>query len=301
MSVAVLSRADSRLVSRIADYVTLTKPGIVTMVVFTTIAGFLFGTDGAVSLGRLLHTAVGTALAAAGGAALNMFLERDTDARMRRTENRPLPAGRLHSMEALGLGVTCAAAGIVDLALFVNPLAAVLATTTLFVYVGAYTPLKVRSSASILVGAVSGALPPLVGYAAAKGALAREAWILFGVLFFWQMPHFLALAWKYRDDYARAGIRVPPVDDPAGRVTSIQVLGYTVALLAMSVSPMFLGKSPAGFYLPAAAILGVAFAAFAVSFAARRTDVLARRLFLASITYLPAFLAVLLISKEFSS
>ncbi len=274
---------------RILEFVALTKLGITGMVGVTTALGFAIASGtGPV----LLHVLVGTALVAAGANALNMLLEREADGKMPRTENRPLPAGRLTPAEALALGVVLSAVGTAYLIFLVNPLAASLAAISLGTYLFVYTPLKSRTSLSTFVGAVTGALPPMIGWAAAGNGLGTGAWVLFLILFFWQMPHFLAIAWKYRDDYASAGYRMLTVDDPDGSATGRQVIVQTLALLVVTVVPAITGMA-GPIYLTGALALGAGFLAVGYLFSIRPTKLSARRLFLFSNLYLPALLILL--------
>jgi protoheme IX farnesyltransferase len=243
----------------------------------------------------LLHTVLGTALVAGAASALNQLIERRRDAHMRRTENRPLPAGRLGPLEVLLFGLVLAAAGLTYLALAVpRPWAAVVAAVTLVWYVAVYTPLKPRTTLNTLVGAVPGALPPVIGYVAARGEITAEAWVLFLIVFLWQVPHFLAIAWIYRDDYARAGLRMLPVIDRDGRRTGGRMIAYCVALLAASMLPLWLGPAR-WLYLAGAALLGLAFLAGAVRFRVRRSADRARGVLRLSLLYLPGLLALLLL------
>ncbi|HEY6359824.1 MAG TPA: heme o synthase [Vicinamibacterales bacterium] len=271
---------------RVADFVTLTRPRLNLLVLVTTLAGVYLAAPEGVPLPLLLHTLVGTALVAGGAAALNQVWERDTDRLMRRTSTRPLPAGRLRTADGAWFGVLLAVAGIAELALAVNALSAVVAALTLASYVFVYTPMKRRSSHSTLVGAIPGALPPVIGWAAVTGSMTLPALVLFGIQFFWQMPHFLAIAWMYRDDYAAAGIPLLPAMEPDGRRTGQQALLYAAALWPVSLMPALVGLAGAPYSLLATA-LGFAFIALAALFARRRSMVTARRLFLFSIMYLP--------------
>lgn len=277
---------------RAADFAALTKPGITVMVTVTAALGFA-AAGGAVGL-ALLHAVVGTALAAAGANALNMVLERDSDARMRRTENRPLPAGRLQPIDALLFATILSSGGMLYLTFLVNPLAGALAAFTIATYAFVYTPLKKITTLNTLVGAVPGAVPPLIGWAAASGELAPGALMLFLVMFFWQMPHFLAIAWIYREDYARAGHRMLTVDDPDGRATGLQAVLYTAGLGAASMAPALLGLAGRE-YLACALALGVGLLWFAIRFALKPSRPSARRLFFASNLYLPLILTFLAI------
>jgi protoheme IX farnesyltransferase len=271
---------------RLTDFVSLAKPRLNLLVLVTTLAGVYLAAPEGVRPLLLLHTLVGTALVAGGAAALNQVRERDTDRLMRRTRTRPLPAGRLRTADGAWFGVVLATVGIAQLALAVNVLSAAVAALTLASYVFVYTPMKRCSSHSTLVGAIPGALPPVIGWAAATGSLTLPALVLFGIQFFWQMPHFLAIAWMYRDDYAAAGIPLLPVMEPDGRRTGQQALLYAAALWPVSLMPALVGLAGARYSVLATA-LGFAFIALAALFARRRSMVTARRLFLFSIAYLP--------------
>lgn len=276
---------------RLRDYVALTKPGITLMAALTALAGYLLAARGAVSFARLGHTTLGTLLVSAGACALNMLMERDRDALMARTGNRPLPARRVSPGEALFLGGVLLLGGVVYLGFLVNGLTALLAAVTAVVYLYAYTPLKKVSTVNTVVGAVAGALPPVFGWSAAAGQLDVGAAVLFAILFFWQFPHFFALAWLYKDDYSRAGFAMLPVRQPDGRGTSFQALVGALALLAASLVPAFL--SGGGFYGVLAALLGAGLVVLGFYFHRERTVVRARRLFLASVLYLPVLLTAL--------
>jgi heme o synthase len=280
-----------------ADLCVLTKPRVVLMVLVTTMVGFHVGSRGALDYGRLLHLLVGTALAAGGTLALNQYLERDVDARMQRTRTRPLPGGRLLPVEALGFGALAAGAGLVYLGIAVGPLAALVTASTAVLYLCAYTPLKLRTPLCMLVGAVPGALPPVTGWVAARGDLAPGAWILFAILFLWQLPHTLAIARLYREDYARAGVRVLPVVDPTGASTERQILLGCLALLAVGLLPTVAGLA-GGVYFAGALVLGLAFLACGAAQAMAPSPAAARRVLLASLLYLPALLALLALDKS---
>jgi protoheme IX farnesyltransferase len=280
-----------------ADLAELTKPKITLLVAVTTAAGFLLGAQGgAVAPLLLLNALAGTALVASGAAALNQVLERDTDARMRRTAGRPLPAGRLHPDLALAWGVGLVLAGLAYLAVGVNLLTALVGAVSAALYVFAYTPLKRVSSLATLVGAVPGALPPVMGWTAVRDNLEPGAWALFGILFLWQLPHFLSIAWLYRDDYAQGGFPMLSVADPDGRRTARQAVLYGAALVPVSLLPSVLGLTGTAYFVGALA-LSLAFLGCSVAFAAARTQVRARRLLLASVLYLPAILLVMLIDR----
>jgi protoheme IX farnesyltransferase len=272
--------------ARAADFVTLTKPRLNLLVLVTTLGGLYLASPEGVAASLLVHTLLGTALVAGGAAALNQVWERSTDRLMRRTRGRPVPQGRLGANEGTWFGVLLTSAGLIELTFGANSIAAAVALATSASYVLAYTPLKTRTSLATLVGAVPGALPPVIGWAAATGDLSLPAWVLFGIVFFWQMPHFLAIAWMHRDDYARAGIPLLPVLEPDGRRTGQQALLYAAALWPVSLLPALAGLADAT-YLVVATVLGIVFIALSALFARERSIVSARRLFLFSITYLP--------------
>jgi heme o synthase len=278
--------------ARAADFLELTKPRLNLLVIATTAAGFYLGARG-FDPGLLASTVIGTALVAGGAAAFNEILERDTDALMRRTRTRPLPGGRMRASTATWFALALSFAGLSLLAAGANRLSAAVAAATLLSYALIYTPLKARTSLSTLVGGVPGALPPMIGWAAATGTLSVEAWVLFGIVFLWQMPHFLAIAWLCRDDYARAGLPVLPVVEPDGRSTAQQVVLYASVLVPVSLAPTLVGLS-GRVYFGGALVLGVAFLTLGMLFAHRRTNDAARRLFLGSITYLPLLWGLML-------
>lgn len=283
--------------SRAADFVALTKPRLNGLVLATTLAGLYLGSDGPLSGTLVAATLVGTALVAGGAAAFNQLLERDVDARMRRTRLRPLPDGRLQPREARRFGTALSVVGIGTLAFGATWLAAGVALATLASYVAVYTPLKRRTSFATVVGAVPGALPPVIGWTAARGTISIEAFVLFSIIFLWQMPHFLAIAWLYRDDYGRAGFPLLAVVDPGGASTARQVIVYSAALVPVSLAPTVVGLSGAA-YLAGALALGLMFVALGWIFAKRRTLVAARRLFLGSIVYLPLLFALMLVDAR---
>jgi protoheme IX farnesyltransferase len=280
---------------RAADFLELTKPNIVGMILVTVAAGFYLGTSGPIDLTLLLHTLAGSAMVAAGSNALNQVLERRIDARMHRTRNRPLPAGRLAVSRATAFAWTLGLAGVAYLVVFTNPVVALLAAATLGSYVFVYTPLKRKTSLCTLVGAVPGALPIVGGWAASAGTVGLEAWVLFALLYLWQMPHFLALAWICRDDYERAGLRMLSVtagDDATFR----QALLYSVALLPVSLIPSVLGTTgPIYFFGALACSLWLIWAT--ATAARRRTKPSARRLFLVTVMYLPVVLILMTVDK----
>ena len=278
------------------DLLALTKPRVVVMILVTTLVGYYVGLVGAPGYIRMLHLIIGTVLAAGGTLALNQYWERDVDALMERTRTRPLPEGRLAPLEALLFGAGLTAAGLVVLALGVGWLATLVTAATFVLYIFAYTPLKLRTSLCTIVGAVPGALPPVAGWAAARDDLALGAWVLFGILFLWQLPHTLAIGRLYQSDYARAGVRLLPVIDAEGRATERQILSGCVALLAVSLLPTLIGLA-GGVYFAGALLLGGSFVAFGAQQALTPSPLRARRVLLASLLYLPALLALLAFDK----
>ena len=281
---------------RFGDFVALTKPRLNLLVLVTTLAGLYLASPAGVELKLLVNTLVGTALVAGGAAALNQVWERRTDALMRRTRTRPLPGGRLGTTEGTWFGVLLSIIGLAQLAVAVNGTAAAVAGATLVSYVLVYTPLKLQTSLATLVGAIPGALPPVIGWSAATGRIPLEALVLFGIVFFWQMPHFLAIAWLYRDDYANAGIPLLPVLEPDGRRTGQQALLYSTALWPVSLLPAAVGLAGVP-YMIVATGLGLLFVWLALRFARERSMATARTLFLFSITYLPLLLGALVADR----
>ena len=282
---------------RVADFIALTKPRVVTMVMLTTLLGYYLGaTEASFDWLRLAITLLGTSLAASGTMALNQYLERDLDARMLRTRQRPLPDGRLAPWDALVFGSALTVVGVLVLLLAVNSLSAVVTAVTSVSYLFAYTPLKPRTSLCTLIGAVPGALPPLTGWAAATGDLRPAAWALFAIVFIWQIPHSLAIAQMYRDDYARAGFRLLPVVDPDGSSTTRQILTYSLALLIVGMLPTLLGLA-GPVYFVASIILGLGLLAASLRLARSSNAADARRLMLASLLYLPCLLAIMAADK----
>jgi protoheme IX farnesyltransferase len=279
-----------------ADLAELVKARLSLLVLSTTLVGFLLGQGSEpISWPALLATLLGTALSACGAAALNQWWERDVDALMRRTRTRPLPAGRMHPKDALIFGILLSVFGVAGLAA-VNYLSAVLAAATIAIYVLVYTPLKRVSAINTLVGAIPGALPPLIGWIAARGEASLPGWVLFAILWFWQMPHFLAIAWMYRDEYSSAGFIFLTGRDNGGNATARQVVLYTLCLVLVSLVPAFIGLNTP-WYFAGAMALGVAFCAPALRFAWLRSRDSARILFFASIIYLPLLLALLVATR----
>ena len=272
--------------ARTADYLTLAKPRLNVLVVVSAMAGYVMGGGPMSDVALVLMTVAGTALVAGGASAFNQVIERVTDARMERTRLRPMADRRLQPSEGLLVASVFTIAGLSLLAFGVNLLAAVVAAATLLTYAAIYTPLKSRTSLSTVIGAVPGALPPVIGWAAATGTLSRGGWVLFGIVFLWQLPHFLAIAWMYREEYARAGLPMLPVIEPDGRSTARQAVVYAAALLPMSLVPTLIGMATPTYFV-GALILSVLFLGLAVRFAMTRHRTDARRLFFGSITYLP--------------
>lgn len=281
---------------KLAAYSELTKPRITFLVSLTAAAGFCVGSAGGLDYLRLLNMSVGIALLSSGLSALNQYIERDLDGLMRRTKGRPLPTGKLLPVEAAMFGISLSIIATAYLAIFINPLSALLGLATLVGYLFVYTPLKTKTTLSTAFGAFPGAMPPLIGWVAARGQIGVEAWILFAILFLWQFPHFLAIAWMYRDDYARAGIKMLPVVEPEGRVTGQQIITYTLLLVPVSLLPVAVGIA-GPVYLVGAAVLGLGFLFFSAKAALVRTTLQARKLLLASVLYLPALFALMVLNR----
>jgi heme o synthase len=274
----------------------LFKMRLTILVLLTTLAGFYLGSRGPVSYGLMFSTIFGAALLACGASALNQLLERGHDAKMRRTQDRPLPSGRLTPEAVLIIGGVCAGAGLVWLALAVNLLTALLGAITLGSYVFIYTPLKRVTTLNTAIGAIPGALPPLMGWTAARGEISAEGWSLFAIVCFWQLPHFLAIAWMYRDEYAKAGFIMLPVVDATGERTGRQAFCHALGLLPVSLAP-FLFKLAGPVYLGGALVLGAAFMWCAFQFARERTALRAKALFYMSILYLPILFGLMVFDK----
>jgi protoheme IX farnesyltransferase len=284
--------------SKFVDFYELTKPRMNFLVVLTTLVGFyMAGEARGLDWRRLAVTVIGTALTAAGASVLNQFSERRLDALMPRTRNRPLPAGRVAPIEALGYGIALGVAGVAILATRINTLTALLGAITLLTYVLLYTPLKRFTTLNTVIGAVPGAIPPVMGFTAVHGALSPAAMVVFAILFVWQMPHFLAIAILYRRDYAMAGFKMLPVVDEDLSVTGRQIVLYSTALIPVSLMPVYVNLAGQAYYA-IALMLGLAFLSFGVSCAASKTRVDARKLFFASIIYLPALLGVMMLDKR---
>jgi protoheme IX farnesyltransferase len=280
----------------VRDLIELVKARLTLLVLLTTAVGFYLGAEGPINWTALVQAVLGTAAAAAGAAALNQWWEHRLDALMQRTQSRPVPAGRMRPVEALAIGGALSIFGVTYLAVVCNALSAALAAITIMIYIFAYTPLKLVSTFNTALGAVPGALPPMVGWAAARGTLNAGAWMLFAILFLWQLPHFFAIAWMYRDDYARAGFQMISSEDRTGERSASQSVFFCMLLLIVAGLPAYLGIATV-FYLLAELILSGVFVAMAMRFLKTRARSDARRLFLASIIYLPLLLGALVLSK----
>jgi protoheme IX farnesyltransferase len=280
----------------VSDLAELVKARLTLLVLVTTAVGFYLGSEPPVDYRALLHTVFGTAAAAAGAAALNQWWERRLDALMQRTKTRPIPAGRMAPVQALVLGAALSIFGVVYLAIVCNALSAILAAITIVIYIFAYTPLKRTSTANTAVGAIPGAIPPMIGWAGARGHLDLGAWSLFVIVFLWQMPHFFAIAWMCRDDYSRAGFRMISSDDSSGERSASQSVFFCILLLVLAGLPAFVGVA-SYIYQPIELVLGGLFVAVAMRFLKLRTPSAARLLFFASIAYLPLLLAALVLTK----
>lgn len=292
-SLPATSAAEKPMVSVLCD---LVKARLTFLVLLTTLVGFYVGTRGAVDYWLLAHTLLGTTLLACGAAALNQLWEREHDALMRRTADRPLPSGRMQPETVLILGGAFSIAGLLYLAFAVNLITSLLGAATLASYVFVYTPLKRITWLNTAVGAVPGALPPMMGWTAARNEITGEGWSLFVILFFWQIPHFLAIAWMYRDEYARAGFVMLPAVDPDGLRTGSQAVSHTLGLLTVSLAPFVFGLAGA-VYLAGALVLGLIFLFAAIQFSRQLTRQRARLLFFISILYLPLLLGLMVFDK----
>ena len=281
---------------RAADYVEFIKPRLVVMILITTAAGFYLGAQQTVDWLLCLHTLVGAGLTAAGVLGLNQYLERDVDAQMKRTQERPLPGGRMNPLEALIVGVVLTGSGMLYLAFIVNPLSGFVISLIVVSYLFLYTPLKRKTSLCTLIGAVPGALPPVVGWVAARGTLTGEAWVLFAILFLWQLPHSLAIAYIYREDYANAGFRLLPVIHPDGASTCRQIVMNCVALLGIGLLPALYNVA-GSIYFFTALVSGVAFLAFGIYLERTRSIKAARYLLYASLLYLPVVFITMALDK----
>jgi protoheme IX farnesyltransferase len=283
-------------VSKWWSYVVLTKPDVTFLVVITTVAGFYLGSRGPLDWLLLLHTLCGTMLVAGGTAALNQYVERDMDAVMRRTALRPLPTGQLQPREVLVFGIGAILIGATWLLLAVNALASGIALATCLLYLGAYTPLKKRTPLATAVGAFPGALPPLIGWAAATGSVSLGGWVLFAILFFWQFPHFMAIAWMYREDYARAGIKMLPVVDPKGDATFAQIIWTSAVLVPISLLPALIGIAGIRYFF-GALVLGMILLQAGLWANRTRTNFRAKWLMHATVTHIPLLLGWMIADK----
>jgi len=282
--------------ARTADFITLAKPRLNLLVVGSALAGYAMGGGEISQVSQTVATILGTALVAGGASAYNQLYERKTDALMQRTRLRPLPDGRLQTGEALVFATALSALGLATLAAGVNTLSAMVALATLLSYVVIYTPLKPVTSFATVIGAIPGALPPVIGWTAARQDLGEGAWLLFGIVFLWQLPHFLAIAWMFREDYARAGFPMLPVLEPDGRSTGRQAMLYSAALVPLSLAPTLIGLTGRAYFVGALALAAI-FLTLTVKFAMSRSRRDARRLFFGSIIYLP-LLWILMIANR---
>lgn len=291
----VCSEAPSLGQSRIADYIALTKPRIAVLVLFTVAVGVVLGSGAPVNLMLLLHTVIGTAFVAGGASALNQLLERQSDARMKRTAQRPLPAQRLQPLEVLVFGVLLGAGGLLYLSWTLQQaIAPLIALLTFVTYVGIYTPLKSVTSLNTFIGAIPGALPPVIGWTAARGQLDREAIALFLIVLVWQIPHFMAIAWIYREDYRQADLQMVPVNDPTGKRTGWTMVLFAAALIPVALSPSVFGRV-GPIYLLGSAVLGIGFLLASIGFLRNHNEETARSVLRASLIYLPGLLALLVL------
>lgn len=281
---------------RVLAYLDLTKPRITFLIVLTSAAGFCLGAQGGLDYLLFTHAMLGIALLSSGIATLNQYMERGLDGLMRRTMTRPLPSGKLAPLEALVFGTALTLIAEVYLALLVNPLTALFGLTVIAGYLFMYTPLKTRTTLSTVVGAFPGAMPPLMGWTAASNEATTGAWVLFAILFLWQFPHFLAIAWMYKEDYGRAGICMLPVVEPEGRITGQQIVAYTVMLLPVSLLPTLIGIS-GRVYFYGAILLGALFLLSSISAAVSKSRQQARRLLLASVVYLPLLFGLMVLNQ----
>ena len=294
--VEVVERTRLSFRERVAAYAELTKPRITFLIVLTSAAGFALASRSGIDYVVMLRALLGIALLSSGIATLNQYAERDLDGLMRRTANRPLPSGKLAPWEALAFGSGITILAEIYLLVLVNPLSALLGLTVIAGYLFAYTPLKTRTSLSTLVGAFPGAVPPLIGWSAARGTVSLESWVLFAILFLWQFPHFLAIAWMYREDYGRAGILMLPVVQPDGKVTAQQIVVYTLMLLPVSLLPTVMGMS-GQIYFIGAIVLGLLFLYSSLRAALSMSRQHARRLLLASVLYLPLLFILMVLNS----
>lgn len=278
-------------------FLELTKPRITWLILMSTGIGYFFGLRGGLDIWSLLHTLIGTGLIASGTAALNQWYEFDADARMNRTKQRPIPSGKVTRPQAFWFAMVLSVVGLAELTFRVNPLTGFLGLFTMASYLLLYTPMKRRSRHSTTVGAIPGAMPPLIGFAAASGVLTAEAWVLFAILFIWQFPHFYSIAWMYREDYGRAGIRMLPVEEPDGISTARQILAFLILLIPVSLIPTALGMT-GKLYLVGATLAGLYFLRAGTRVFRDKSLVHARGVLLASVIYLPVLYGLLLIDRR---
>jgi protoheme IX farnesyltransferase len=296
MTTARTATASARTLSRPGAFIALTKPDVSFLVVMTTAAGYALGAGGPLDWGGMAAAVTGTTLIAAGTSALNHYIERESDALMRRTAARPLPSGVLAPSSALWFGAGLTIAGALTLLLTTNALAALLAVAASVAYLGAYTPLKSRTTLATFVGAFPGAVPPLIGWAAARNSLGPGAWVLFAILFLWQFPHFHAISWMYREDYARAGIRMLPTVDPEGQKTFGQILFCAAALIPVSLLAAVTGLAGVRYFF-LAVVLGLMLVEVCLWASAQRTNVRAKWLMHATVLHLPLLLGLMLLDR----
>jgi protoheme IX farnesyltransferase len=294
--IAIADRERLSLHERVSAYAELTKPRITFLVVLTAVAGFCMGSSSGIDYVRLINMSIGIGLLSSGLSTLNQYMERELDKLMRRTQARPLPTGKLLPAQAAVFGILLSVVATIYLAAFINLLSALLGVITFATYLFVYTPLKVKTTLSTVLGAFPGAMPPFIGWVAATGTITVEAWILFAILFLWQFPHFLAIAWMYRDDYARAGIKMLPVVEPEGKVTAQQIISYTLLLVPVSLLPVAIGLA-GSIYLVGAVVLGAGFLYFSARAALVRTAWQARQLLLASVIYLPMLFGLMVFNR----
>jgi len=292
---AISGKLDSRL-SRVSDYFCLIKPEVTFLVLIATGLGSYMAAQGALSLWTLFHAVLGTALVAGGTATLNHYIERDLDGRMRRTAQRPLPSGRLKPREVLNFGIALSVLGGAYLAVFVNLLTSVIGLLTLLSYLLVYTPLKRKTSWATFIGAFPGAAPVLMGWTAVRNSAGLEAWVLYALLFAWQFPHFLAIAWMYKEDYARAGMLMLPQRDPDGNRAFLEILATSLVLIPLSVTPTMLGMT-GSLYFCAALLLSLSLLFFALRASVLRSRLQARVLLHVTVIYLPLIYAMMVIDK----
>lgn len=282
--------------SRAMAYLTLTKPDVSFLVVLTTLAGYYLGSRGPLDWLRMAQTVFGTTLIAAGTSALNHFIERASDAHMRRTSARPLPSGQLRPRDAAIFGAALVVVGSIYLALVAGAFACLLGVFTTASYLGLYTPLKKRTTLATAIGAIPGAVPPMIGWVAARGSLSAGAWLLFAIMVLWQFPHFMSIAWIYREDYARAGIRMLPVVDPQGTLTFRQIVGCAILLLPVSLFPAVMGMAGVMYFF-GAVVLGFLLIQVCLWASASRTNVRAKWLMHATVLHLPLLLGLMMLDK----